>query len=178
MKRGQHGVVYRVVDEGEGSNDFARKVRERILTAQPNEVNALAQLSAKRQVIAPRTIDAGECHCSLGIDDRVVADCARQRLATGRLRLPHLGHIVAQQNRTAPLDHEIMLLLDDSRVARECAPDLDVLTFDDSLCTRDFASDDRIVHPRFGLLVQVSRRDQALDVVADEEIVLEADEES
>ena len=76
-----------------------------------------------------------------------------------------------------PLEQPAMLLLDDGGVARERPADLEVLPFDDALRPRDLAADDRVLDRRVGRGGTQAGRNQAVDPVAHQQIVLEADEE-
>src|SRR5207247_2611023 len=115
---------------------------------------------------------------SLSTDDGSLA-CRRDKCrAAFRRTLPDVRRIVTKQNRAPPFDEPAMLLLDHSGVPCESPPDFEVLTLDDALCAGDFPSDDRALDGCVSLLWKESRRNQIVDAVSHEQLVLETDEES
>ena len=152
-------------------------MRQRILTAQPHEVDALAQIRAQTEVVPPRAVDAGERDRPLGVDDRTLARRRGERGAALGASSQMSGASSPAQNRLPPLDELAMLLLDDGGVARERPANLEVLPLDDALRARDLAPDDRIVDRVVGLLGKEPRRNQAVDAVSHQQVVLEAHEE-
>ena len=153
-------------------------MRERVLTAQSHEMDALAQIRAVPEVVPPRAVDAGERHRPLGVDDSALAGRLYERGTAIRRELPDVRSVVAAQNRLPPLDELAVLLLDDGGVARQRPANLEVLPFDDPLRAGNLASDDRTVDRLVGLPGKEPRRNQAVDAVAHEQVVLEAHEEA
>ena len=68
------------------ATDLGRETRQRILTAEADQVNALAQIGGERQVIAPRAIDLSKRHRPLGAPDGVLAGRRRPARACARAR--------------------------------------------------------------------------------------------
>ena len=77
-----------------------------------------------------------------------------------------------------PLHELPVLFLDDRGVARQRPANLEVLTFDDALRARDFAPDHGVSIGASDCSRKEPRRNQAVDAVADQEVILEAHEEA
>src|SRR5262245_9571684 len=115
---------------GERRHDLAGEARERILAAQTDQVDALAQLGAESQVIPPYTIDLEQRDEALGALDRFLTCGVDERCPAIRRALPDIGHDLAANERLPSFHEAGVLFLDHRGIAGQRLPDLEVLSLD------------------------------------------------
>ena len=177
VQRVQHRQVDPDLQLIEGVDRLGAEARQRVLIAQPHEVNALPQIGAVSEVVRPGAVRVKQRHLQLGPTDRRLADGVDQRRAAVGLAAPDLRRPAPMQEILPMVEHPSTLLLHDRGIAFEGTADLEVLTFDDALGPRDLAADNRVIERRRLPRRHEARRHEGVDAVAHEQVVFEAYEE-
>ena len=131
------------------------------------------------EMLAPAPVEVEQQGLPLGPAHGLLADAAGQLVEAPGIRLGQQPERCSPEQRLVPpAPDPPALLLDLLGVAAERAPDLEALPLDDALGPRDLAPDHRVVQSGIPPRRPAPPRDQSLDPVALQQVVLEADEEA